>query len=189
MKARAIFNVKRSIPAMSNMYMGESSNGLGEGTPVPIRETPIERGRAAALSTEGKRVAAVLEGALADVKRTAHKKSVNQPSRDAYDRAFNRLEIAAQNQANFTGEDVVIPVRDAPVSFPRALHDWAAVVVSVLEKHKIKIPPLPMSALTQIIKPCAPDGRYRESKGLSPDGTGLPLTGPGSNVDPNWSAI
>ena len=166
-------------------YSGAPNRVIEESPPV--RETPVERGMALAQATERTRVKSVLEGALSDVKRTALKKSVNQQSRDAYDRAFNRLEVAAQNWADNTGEEVSIPVRDAPLPLPYELHVWARELAVALEKHKIKVPALPTPATVQFIKPQgAPDGRYRESLGLSPDGSGLPLRGPGSNTDPDW---
>ncbi len=166
------------------IYKGNSpDNDLGDDfSNAPVRETPLYRGMAAAKATERARVLAVLSGAQADVSRTALKKSLNQQSRDAYDRAYDRLERAAQIHANETGADVSIPVRDPPAALPPELRAWARELVATLAKHKIAASALPEPSLIQVISPRTTDSQYRETLGLGKSGTGAP---PPNFADPD----
>lgn len=156
----------------------EPANDLGGDIDnAPIRETPVQRGMAAAKATERMRVLAVLSGAQADVDRTALKKSLNQQSRDAYDRAYDRLERAARVHADETGNVVSIPVRDPPAALPDELHMWARSVAAALAKHNIAIPALPVPSLMRDIHPGPGQyaaGQYRETLGMGKSGKGAP---------------
>jgi hypothetical protein len=66
----------------------------------------------------------------------------------------------------------------------------AAERVASITDGEVQIPayipaPAPTVADTIVIRAPQIDGGYRESKGHGPSG-GLPLKGPGSNVDPDW---
>lgn len=160
-------------------YKTETASDPGDTSSAPIRETPPERGLTAAKATERARVLAVLSGAQKDVDRTALKKALNQQSRDAYDRAYGRLERAAQVHADETYTEVEIPVRDPPAELPPELHQWARALAAALANHKIVIPSFPVPALTRVIKPLSFEQRtaregYTETLGMGPSGKGAP---------------
>ena len=122
-----------------------------------------QRGVSAALSQELVNVRGLFAQGLADLKKVTVKRDVNIPSRESYDRCYQRVTKVAERLATIVpeGEQVRMPV-------------W--------------IPPPEVTAQDTVVvgRPAYDIGAYRESKGLGASGKGLPLKGPGSNVDPDW---
>jgi hypothetical protein len=123
---------------------------------------PHQRGVQQALAQELTNVRGAFAAGLADLKRATLKRDGTVPGRDAYDRCHLRVTKAAERLAAITGQGVSMPA-------------WIP-------------PPAATEADTVTVAPPAADlGAYRETKGMGASGAGLPLTGPGSNTDPDWT--
>jgi hypothetical protein len=125
---------------------------------------PYQRGIARAQAQELVNVRGAFLQGLADLKRVTGNRDKNVPGRDAYDRCYQRVTKAGERLALIAPEGEVIRM---PVWLP---------------------PPELTEADTVVVgKPAFDVGTYKESKGHGPSGKGLPLKGPGSNVDPDWT--
>lgn len=123
---------------------------------------PYRRGIAQALENELQNVRGLFAQGLADLRRATLNRDVNIPGRDSYDRCYRRVEKVAQRLKSVA--------RDEKILMPA----WIP-------------PPGPKEQeMVEIGAPAVDLGGYKESAGHGPSGKGLPITGPGSNVDPNW---
>lgn len=134
------------------------------------RNDAYKRLVAQAQATERFNAEGALQTALADLKRCSLKRDTTQPARDAYNRCHLRVTRAAERVCSIIDGSIINgKVQSGEVQIPA----WLP-------------PPTPTKADTIIVRAPRIDGTYRERLGLNRDGSGLPLRGPGSNVDPEW---
>ncbi len=119
----------------------------------------LQRNIKAAVSTEHQRLRNEIAGEIAALGRIKKGRGSVEARRGNYNRAYDRLERAARVLFDATGVPVAIPERDPP-----------AEVVSV-------------RMVNVGLEPSKP---YTETRGKSPDGTGLAPVIPGSAADNGW---
>jgi len=124
---------------------------------------PYRRGIAQALANELQNVRGVFASALSDLRRATLNRDASVNGRDAYDRSHGKAIKAGARLKSIvpTDEKVLVPAWLPP-------------------------PGQREQEMVEIGAPAVDLGGYRESKGNGPSGKGLPIIGPGSNVDPNW---
>lgn len=130
-----------------------------------------QRGVLQAQAQERMNAQHALNQGLTDLARVSLNRDTTVAGRDFYNRCHIRVTKAAERVASIMegaiGDDG--KVIEGAVSIPA----WLP-------------PPTPTKEQTIVVRAPRVDGTYRESKGLSPDGSGLPLKGPGSQIDPDW---
>jgi len=134
-------------------------------------DSPYMRGMLQAQAQERSNAQHALNSGLADLKRTTLNRDTTVAARDSYDRCWKEVERRAARVAS---------IMDGAIGDDGKVIDGAVTIPAWLP------PPAPTKADTIIVRAPRPSTSYAERAGLSPDGTGLPLRGPGSNVDPEW---